>query len=342
MTEMRNSHAAHSSPPNGPMGRDGAAPLTPRQERAAAACRAELRNVLHEWAAEARRREAEAADYQAAVPLVLPSPHARLTREPHRPANPADSPDSRPTTDDSTTTGANGACDPVPGGGPAGAASGGGGAAATAAGPAGSAALLPREPASFPTLSTLASSSVFLLPFPSPFIFSIPLALHSILPGAPGRRSTAESSIISPSIEVHQGARTSTTEKSNPSPTCPICHCLHSTHPPPPDHQEEQVPRHEGAQVPRIRLLQATRSSSFLFRRLKSHCLHPIQPPPQATRARRFLVFAYSRPPGAALFCLGASKVTACIPSNLPPRPRGHAGSSYSPAPGHQEQLFFV
>ncbi|CAI5480305.1 unnamed protein product [Closterium sp. Yama58-4] len=103
VTAMRD---AHFSPPNGTTVRGGPA-LTPPQERAAAACRAELRNVLQQWAAEARRKEAEAVD-QAAESPEQPSPHAQLTREAHSPADSrADSPDTRRTAD-STTSGANG------------------------------------------------------------------------------------------------------------------------------------------------------------------------------------------------------------------------------------------
>ncbi|CAI5937109.1 unnamed protein product [Closterium sp. NIES-64] len=243
---MRNSHAAHSSPPNGPTGLDGPAPLTPRQERAAAACRAELRNV---------------------------------------PANPGDSPDSRPTTDDSTTTGANGAGDPVPGGGPAGATGGGGGAAATGAGPANSAALLCSAGWRRAAMARAAASAYVrrVVKRNATSLAQIEEGVDAVCRGVHGIEArlscecsnmghagdeggtAAEEGEGESRTEVHQGARTSTTEKSNPSPTCPICHYLHSTHPPP-----SRLPGgagHEGAQVPRVCLLQATRSSSFLFRR---------------------------------------------------------------------------
>ncbi|CAI5467510.1 unnamed protein product [Closterium sp. Yama58-4] len=101
VTAMRIPRALSSTNARGPA-------LTPPQKRAAAACRREVLSALQQWAAEARRRDAEDA-CQWESPELPPSAHSQVTREPHSgpaadsPAHPAD---SGPAADSSTTTSA--------------------------------------------------------------------------------------------------------------------------------------------------------------------------------------------------------------------------------------------
>ncbi|CAI5990607.1 unnamed protein product, partial [Closterium sp. NIES-64] len=180
---------AHS-PPNG----DGPALTPPQELAAAAACRAELRNApLQQWAAEAGWREAADVDYQVAVPPELPSPRAQLTWEALSPAtSPAT---SRPTADSPITSAYVGravkrnvtSLARIEAG-----------VDAVCRGVREIEARLSGDRLFFfcphatrtRKLPHVAHSKKKLCvpPFPSPFTFSIAHALHSILPGAPGRR----------------------------------------------------------------------------------------------------------------------------------------------------------